>query len=444
MGRAMSLTYGSGPAVLLLSFVLAGCGTSAVSPSAVPAPSAEASSTGQTSPAASQAPSPVPSALAPSASASTGSVAINEAAIRSVAIPWPFTDPWPLAARGSRAFYLELASGKDPATGKVKEPKVYRLRVADAATDAIGVVATLAPGHMVGGFTATAERAVWVEIWYDGPPPPGGITGGDPYAGRPQHWQVVALDLAGGTRSVVASGTNHRVAVGGEAAAINPPVLAVEADRVAYTLEATAPGAPSGNKIVVRSLADGSTIRTVTTTGFVPWIGLDGNVLAYREALGANLDGATAQDARLMLATADDRAPERIDEHVASAAISGDRLVWGRTDATDASAWTTLLSGGALVHVAGPQAVGFSLSEGPGSDRVSASDGFAAWVAVGTVDGGDQTFIPFIWKVGDRTARLVTLPSSIDFVSVSDGWLTWNESDGPPRLRGIPLASLDR
>jgi hypothetical protein len=179
---------------------------------------------------------------------------IGGAMARSVALPWPQVDARPLAVNGSRAYYLEYPV-KDSATGKKAVPAVYRLHVADLADGTTGDVVTLDPGHMFasggssgtssfGGFVATSARLFWVEIWYDRAPN-NEDTGGDPFGGLPQHWEVVSLDLADGSRTVVASGTNNRVAVGMEGAAINPPVLAVDGGRVAYTLEAAAPDAPT-------------------------------------------------------------------------------------------------------------------------------------------------------------------------------------------------------
>jgi hypothetical protein len=441
--------FGAGAAVLLISFVVMGCGTSAIAPSAIPLPSADPSTSGQLSPTASQAPAPTPSASAP-VSPTSGSVVVDATAARSVALPGPFTDPRPLAVVGSRAYYLELVSG-NAASGD--SPLVFRVDVADVATGSTAHIVTLAPGHMItsegsggtssfDGFVATKGSLYWVEIWYDGPPHFADM--GNPFGDLPQHWQVVAFDLVRGMRSIIASGTNHRVAVGQAGSTINPPVIAVDGDRVAYTLEAPAPGAPNGNKIVLQSLTDGSIIGTVTTKGFVPWIGLAGTIMAYREALGTNLQFGGVRDARLMFRTftADAGAISVVDDHVADAAISDDRLVWGRIDETDGSAWTTSLSDGVPLHVAGPTGVGFSSGSEPGIFQVSASAGFAAWAAVGTVNGSDQSFVPFVWQVGDPSARLLALPSSTDFVAISDGWLSWHESDGPPSLRATPLGNV--
>ena len=427
----MRLTNRSVPGLLLVSLAFGACGPSVALLTAKP--------------------QSTPETIAPSGSEATRSQMIGGAMARSVVLPWPQVDARPLAVNGSQAYYLEYP-GKDPATGKKAVPAVYRLHVADLADGTTADVLTLDPGHMIasggssgtssfGGFVATPARLFWVEIWYDRAPN-NEDTGGDPFGGLPQHWQVVSLDLADRTRSVVASGTNHRVAVGMEGAAVNPPVLAIDGDRVAYTLEAPAPDAPDSNKIVVRSLGDGSVIRTVTTKRFVSWIGLAGNAIAYREALGTDLDGATVLDARLMIATTDDGPFEPVDDHVGSAAITTERLVWGRTNAHDGSAWTRGLSGGSPVQIAGPTDVGFRSTDEPGILQVSASEGFASWLAVGTVNGSDQSFVPFIWVSGDPAARLLVPSSSIDTIAVSSGWLTWHEGDDPPRLRGVTVDEI--
>jgi hypothetical protein len=427
----MRFTNRSVPGLLLLSLAFAACGMSVAPPTAKPESTL--------------------SPVIPSASVAARSVVIDGTLGRSVALPWPRIDARALAVDGSRAYYLEYP-GKDPVTGKKVVPAVYRLHVADLADGTTADVVTLDPGHMIasggssgtssfGGFVATPARLFWVEIWYDRAPN-NEDTGGDPFGGLPQHWQVVSLDLADRARSVVASGTNHRVAVGMEGAAINPPVLAVDGDRVAYTVEATAPDAPNANEIVLRSLADGSVIRRVTTKGLVPWIGLAGNAMAYREALGTDLDGMTVRDARLMIAATDARSFEPVDDHVGSAAITADRLVWGRIDATDGSAWTRPLLGGSPVQIAGPTDVGFRSTDEPGIFQISASGGFASWLAVGTVNGSDSSFVPFIWASGDPAARLLVPSSPIDTISVSGDWLTWNQSDDPPLLRGATLTEV--
>ena len=444
----MRLPTRSVPGVLIVSMMLVACGTPAKSPIDA-SPSARP-------PSPTLPPSRLPSspASAPAGSADPGSVVIDDAMARSVVLPWgPATDSRPLAVFGSRAYYVELTSGKDPTTGKAKIPLVYRLHVADAATGSTADVLTLAPGHMIasansfgtsafGGFAATADRLYWVEIWYDGAPNLDDV-GGNAFGNLPQHWQVVAVDLAGGSRSILASGINHRVAVGMAGATINPPVLAVDGDRLAYTLEAATTDDANGNKIVLQSIADGKIVGTETSKGFVPWIGLTGPVMAYREVLGNNLDGSTVRDARLMLKTftADAGTIGVVDDHVAGAAISGDRLVWGRIDTTDGSAWTTTLSDGVPVHVAGPTNTGFGSGIEAGIFEVSASGGFAAWTAVGTVNGSDQSFVPFLWAAGDPHARLM-VPSSVLTIAVSDGWLTWNDGSDPSRLRGIPLSAI--
>ena len=65
----------------------------------------------------------------------------------------------------------------------------------------------------------------------------------------------------------------------------------------------------------------------------------------------------------------------------------------------------------------------------------------AAWAAAGTVNGSAQSFVPFLWAVGDPNARLM-VPSAIVTLTISDGWLTWNDGSDPARLRGALLAAI--
>ena len=85
----------------------------------------------------------------------------------------------------------------------------------------------------------------------------------------------------------------------------------------------------------------------------------------------------------------------------------------------------------------GPAAVGFSPGSEPGIFGVSTNAGFAILSVVGTVDGSAQSFVPFLWAVGDPSARLL-VPSSMLTMRVSGGWLTWIDghrsgpATGPP------------
>jgi len=316
------------------------------------------------------------------------------------------------------------------------------LRVGDLASGTTAIIASIQAGHSITTLSVTPDRIVWVETWRAGPAT--NCNGAVPCCsgqGQPLQWQVVAFDRTSQVRQVLASGTNTRIAVQEECADVNPPVLAAEADRVAYTLEATTPTAPFGNEIVVRTLGGGSVVRSLTTPGFVSWLGLSGTALAYRETLGAELDGGTVQDARLMLATTDVQVPSLVDDHAWSAAVDGGELVWGRTDATDASIWALSLGSGVRVHVPGPSTSAFQHGGESGSWWVSVSGSYAAWVSPGSVNGGDQSAIPFLWNVGEPSARLVVLPTAIDGLFASGAWLIWEDDTGVA-MHGIDLASL--
>jgi hypothetical protein len=416
---------GRAPMAVVLMLILAGCSAAAQSssPGLSVSPTTSPSETSGQPSSAAAAPSRTPVATPSSSPAAV--VTIRGSAIRS--FPFPGR---PLAVLGSRVLVSDATFAGGSSRGGT-------LREADLATGQTRTVSTLDPGHMISALAVTADRAVWVEVWRIGPTP----TSDCGAAARPLNWRLVGLVVSSGVRTVIASGANTRIAYQVNCAAVNPPELAVAGDRVAYTLEATAPGAPFGNRIVVRSLADGSEIRRVTTKGYVPWLGLSGHALAYRETLGSHLDGSTVQDAQLMLATADDRTAEVVDVHVISAAVNGDLLAWGAFDATDASIWTTSLSTGARAHVAGPASSGFKAQGDAGSWWVSLTDGYAAWVTSGTVNGGDQSAIPFLWKIGEPGARLVVVPTSVDSVSVSDGWLIWHDDVGAI-IHGVQLAAL--
>ena len=374
-----------------------------------------------------------PETSAPVATPTTGRspiLTVPPSAIHSLAMGSP------LAVEGSKVF-VETAPSNGGVAGQVST-----LQVGDLATGTTTTVAALEAGHSIASLSVTPDRLVWVETWRSGPGTNcNGAIPCCPGQGQPLQWQVVAFDPASQVRQVFASGTNTRIAVQEECADVNPPVLAAEADLVAYTLEATTPTAPFGNEIVVRSLAAGSVVRSVKTAGFVSWLGLSGTALVYRDTLGAQLDGGTVQDARLMLATRDDQVPNLVDDHAWSAAVDGDALVWGRTDATDASIWSMSIGTGVRIPVPGPSTSSFQHQGDPGSWWVSLNGSYAAWVSSGSVNGGAQAAIPFLWIAGESTAQLVILPTAINGLFASDGWLIWEDGTGAA-MHGVDFASL--
>ena len=122
---------------------------------------------------------------------------------------------------------------------------------------------------------------VWVESWYAHPKPNvGGETGGNLNAGQPLLWQINSVTITTGARSVIASGSNTRIPVEGEAAGALAPVLAADGDRVAYTLDRSGPGGTDASAIIVRSLSSGAVLRRIEADGYVPQVGLVGQAVS--------------------------------------------------------------------------------------------------------------------------------------------------------------------
>lgn len=414
-------------AVICLAVVIvAGCGST-------PSPAAQvpvASSSGSPADRSSAAPpsSAPPSAASPSSTPPT--LAVPEGPLHVL----PAGAPW--ATYGSRA--LETTAG-------VKSTVAGTLTMSDLATGRTVTLATLPEHHEVAQAVTTADRVSWVETWRDHPSPPTNAVPGCVDAGKPLRWEISALVIATGRRSVVASGTNVRTAIGGECADVNPPVIAAEGGRVAYTLEAASPDRPVANRIVVRSLDDGHEIRSITTAGLVQNLLLDGQTIVYRDLttfdpLSSIVDRA---DAHLMVVVDDAAAPTQLDEHVDAVGLGGGRIAWSRRDSADGSVWTVMLGSRAREHLTGLAGSDFAAET---VSQIAVSADLIAWTVWGRI-GDLNTSRLAAWRRGEPSPRFVAGFDQPDYVGISAGWLVWNASindlEGKPAgLYGIPLAAL--
>lgn len=395
--------------------------------------------------------SPAPaSAPLPTASPSRSPVVVPSAPSSAAASPQPFPltllvpDPavHVLPSEQPWATYGSLSIGETPFGRSAR----VSLTMSDLATRTTVTLATLAKGHALAQVATTADRVVWVEIWRDHPSPSSNQVPGCVDAGKPLRWKVAALVIATRKASTLASGTNVRTAVGGECADVNPPVIGADADRVAYTLEAASPAHPVANRIVVRSLLDGTKVRSVTSTGLVRDLLLDGQAIAYRDNTNVDRGSGTVYpfDGRLMAIADDAAAPTVLDEHVRAAGLGGGRLAWIRGDATDGSMWTAMLGSDQRLHVTGFVAPDFTAN---GADQIDVSGAVIAWTVTGLA-GDINTSRLAAWLNGDPSARYVAGFLDPDYVGVSGGWLVWDATLSDPGVKwpaglyGMPITDL--
>ena len=410
--------------------VLAGCGNSSPSlsqqPTSAPTPTVAVAS-----------PSEAPSATATEAPTDTpeptpGLVTIPTASVRSMAEGASVTF-------GSRVFAVANGRSTDRASITMRD---------FASTTSTVLVRTIA-GHQIGGIAATADRLIWVETWRDHPSPPSNAVPGCVDVGKPLRWRVVAILIASsGVQSVVASGTNLRTAFGGVCNDIDAPVMAADGDRVAYTLEAGTRTNPFANRIVVRSLATGAQIRSITTVGIVQGLDLNGQAILYWDDLATpeSTPYAVPFDGSLRLAAGDGTVPSLVDVHVSGAALSGTRVGWISATATDGSVWTESLTSGAKQQL---QVVDVADFHPDGASAIAVSNGTVAWIAQGEGSDSVGTSRLGLWTVGGIGPGILDQFGQAEFVGISGGWLAWDAStngpDGQPSgLYGLPEAALVR
>jgi hypothetical protein len=323
------------------------------------------------------------------------------------------------ALQGGRAFTLAGTVGPNPA---------FTIGMVNVASGTSTTLASRPSGHQPSSLTVVGDRVVWVESWYAHPQPNGGgETGGNLNAGQPLLWQINAVSITTGARSVIASGSNTRIPVAGEAAGPLAPVLAADGDRVAYTLDRSGPRATDASTIIVRSLTSGAVLRRIEADGYVAQVGLSGQALFFREAFDSGTPGSVFPfDASLMLARSDGEAPRLIGTHVSHAAMDAQTLVWSHEDATDASIWTASLSTEVPVRVQGPPVIVAPGQPGPTSD-LAVGPGLVGWIMWYPGADGSWTSALVVWRTGDKEGRMTGGQGQPDWVVVGDGSLMWHE-----------------
>jgi hypothetical protein len=313
----------------------------------------------------------------------------------------------------------------------------------NVATGTSTTLASRPSGREPSSLTVVGDRVVWVESWYAHPQPNvGGETGGNLNAGQPLLWQINSISITTGVGSVIASGSNTRIPVEGEAAAPLPPVLAAVADRVAYTLDRSGPGGTDASAIIVRSLSSGAVLRRIDADGYVAQVGLVGQGIFFREAFDSGFPGSVDPfDASLRLVHSDGEAPRLIDTHVSDAAVDAQMLVWSREDATDASIWVMPLDTEVPMRVPGPPVAVGPGQQGP-SSNLAVGTGVVAWI-VGYADANNVAESELVvWNTAQTVGRVIGDQRHLDWVDIEDGSLVWRDYLSLPDTHAVPISAI--
>ena len=345
------------------------------------------------------------------------------------------------ALQGDRAF--TLVGAFYPIVGNGATGQAFTIRMVSGASGTSTVLTSRPSGREPSSLSVVGDRVVWVESWYAHPQPNvGGETGGNLNAGQPLLWQINTVTISTGAGSVIASGSNTRIPVEGEAAGPLAPVLAADGDRVAYTLDRAGPGGTDASAIIVRSLSSGALIRRIDADGYVAQVGLVGQALFFREAFDSGTPGSVyPADASLMLSRSDGELPRLIDTHVSDAAMDAQMLVWSREDATDASIWVMPLDTDVPMRVPGPPVAVGPGQQGP-SSNLAVGNGVVAWI-VGYADANNVAESELVvWNTAQTVGRVVGDQRHLDWVVIEDGSLVWRDYLSLPDTHAVPISAI--
>ena len=167
-------------------------------------------------------------------------------------------------------------------------------------------------------YAATDGRYLVLYATHSSDPQPGsGAIGGCVPGGGDWQLLVAPLDPATGLPSgdftVFASGVMKRAfsaprAGEGGSCWYQNTVFAVDAGMIAYTVDDVTSGRPMGSRILLRSLADGSTVRSVIATEMVYEVHLSGTTIAWAECGNISTTDQPEQ-VKVRVSTATDPAP---------------------------------------------------------------------------------------------------------------------------------------
>ena len=174
-----------------------------------------------------------------------------------------------------------------------------------------------------------ADGWIAAVVWHSTAPPP--TEGGVPCSGNegfPIVWRILVAQLgADGEPSTpwrtIDSGTAKRrwgpPGAGEWCYPVQAPPLAMAADRVAYAIESATSATPDASTIIVRSIADGSVVRTYPASQQVEQVVLSATDVAWTQSANiwsasANtiIEGQSTPDWRVMTASLTNASARRV------------------------------------------------------------------------------------------------------------------------------------
>jgi len=243
--------------------------------------------------------SAAPEATATAAQATTG---LDAGSIHTVQLP-PGMQAHRLSADGPRLVFDEIGYGDETGT---LGTHIY---LADLESQTMTTLASTDNGDAAWVPDITSDAVAWSEWHRDDT---GSIV-----------WQVVVGRLDSGARTVIASGTNKRH----EGSGAIPPLVQIDGDRVAYTVEDPTPARPWGWQVVVVSRSTGVVLEKYPTALSIYQMALSGESVLYSEGL-VDEQRSFKYATRLMLASPEVPGATQIALDAFEVAFADGRLVW--------------------------------------------------------------------------------------------------------------------
>ena len=344
--------------------------------------------------------------------------------------------------------------------GSTAEVTVSNLSTGSARVADVGLPADETIGDPLGltqPYAATDGRYLVVYATHSSDPQPGRIAiGGCTPSGGDWQLLVAPLDPTTGLPSsdftVFASGVTKRVfnaPLGGEGGNCwyENTVFAVDSGMIAYTVDDVSSSRPMGSRILLRSLADGSTLRSVVATEMVYEVRVAGTTIAWGESQNISVTDQPAQgEIRVSTATH----PTPLD--IASGPVSpsggdgrqlpalrlvGDEISWEGLGNT--SVWYQKIGEGSPLRLTPVDLICQLAGSTPGHVAVSCS-----W---SETSGATEPAVLVVATIGAGLSRVAGVPADAMLRPVvSNGWFV--DSGGQVAYQpvtntyGAPLSAL--
>jgi hypothetical protein len=322
-----------------------------------------------------------------------------------------------------------------------------QLAVRDLQSGDARTLVTFEFTHAVTQVVAGEDRVAWVESWRDSPSPSAGLLGTCLDTGKPLRWRIAMYQPVTNTQTTVATGTNTRLVYGGTCADIRPPVIDLDGDRLAYSVEAGTSAAPLAQKVIIRAITPGQEVASYAATGSVEELRLSGDAVAWRENAEAAAGSLVLGRGRLILVKGAGAAPLLIEAHAGALGLSGKRIAWVAAGSTPQAVWTAAIDTGQGFAI--PMQLASAITAADVA-FVTAGESMVAWGQNVKTPSGCCASLLALWANGEPVARTVEGFGGPVAAWIKGGWLVWTTRhattawhDDPKRPDGFQAVRLE-